>query len=93
MSVPIQKAETAFYTVMGALVVVFALVFIVLNLMLNAVIIRPMTTMSRLADEISTGNMDMPELPASGKDEVAVLARSFNRLRRSLEEAFKMIEE
>jgi HAMP domain-containing protein len=93
MSVPIQKARTAFYTFMGALLGVFVLVFIVLNLMLNVVIIKPLAAMSRIVDEISTGNMDLPELPASGKDEVSVLAQSFNRLRRSLEKALRMIEE
>ena len=33
------------------------------------------------------------ELPETGKDEVSVLTRSFNRLRRSLEKAMTMIEE
>jgi HAMP domain-containing protein len=93
MAVPIRKAQTAFYTFMGSLFGGFVLLFIVLNLMLNYVVVRPLARMSRLADEISTGNLDMPELTASGKDEVAVLARSFNRMRRSLEKTMKMIEE
>ena len=93
MSVPIKKAQQALYTFMGSLFGVFVLIFIVLNIMLRYVIVRPLAHMARLADAISTGNMDMPEFAASGKDEVAVLARSFNRLRRSLEKAMKMIEE
>ena len=92
MSVPIQKAQQAFYTFMGSLFGVFVLIFIVLNVMLNYVIVRPLAKMSRIADEISTGNMEIPEFEASGKDEIAVLSRSFNRLRRSLEKAMKMIE-
>jgi protein-histidine pros-kinase len=39
------------------------------------------------------GKLDMPELPESGKDEVALLARSFNRMRRSLEKAIRLIDE
>ena len=70
----------------------FVIIFIVLNMMLSYVIIRPLARMSRMADEISTGNMDIPEFDDTGKDEVALLARSFNRLRRSLEKAMKMIE-
>ncbi|HEY7494847.1 MAG TPA: DUF3365 domain-containing protein [Candidatus Tectomicrobia bacterium] len=93
MSVPIQKAQQAFQTFMGSLLGVFVLIFIVLNVMLNYGIVRPLAKMSRIADEISTGNMEMPEFEASGKDEIAVLARSFNRLRRSLEKAMKMIED
>jgi HAMP domain-containing protein len=92
MSVPIHKAQQAFYTFMGSLFGIFVLIFIVLNLMLRYVIIRPLAKMSRMADEISTGNMNIPEFEVAGNDEIAVLARSFNRLRRSLEKAMKMIE-
>jgi protein-histidine pros-kinase len=35
--------------------------------------------------------MDMPELPVRGKDEISVLADSFNRMRRSLDRALKML--
>jgi HAMP domain-containing protein len=92
MSVPMQKAQQAFYTFMGSLFGIFVFIFIVLNIMLRYVIVRPLAKMSRMADEISTGNMDIPEFEVAGNDEVAVLARSFNRLRRSLEKAMKMIE-
>jgi HAMP domain-containing protein len=34
----------------------------------------------------------VPELPVSGRDEISVLAGSFNRMRRSLESALKMLE-
>lgn len=92
MSVPIQKAQQAFYTFMGSLLGVFVLIFIVLNIMLRYVIVRPLAKMSQIEDEISTGNLDIPEFEVAGNDEIAVLARSFNRLRRSLEKAMKMIE-
>ncbi len=55
-------------------------------------IVRPITRMSAAADQISTGSTDIPELAESGKDEVAMLATSFNRMRRSLEKAMQMIE-
>jgi protein-histidine pros-kinase len=48
--------------------------------------------MSEAANEISTGNMDIPELSEKGGDEVSLLARSFNRMRRSLEKAIELIE-
>jgi protein-histidine pros-kinase len=87
-----QKAQQAFYTFMASLFGVFVFIFIVLNIMLRYVIVRPLAKMSQIADEISTGNMDIPEFEAAGNDEIAVLGRSFNRLRRSLEKAMKMIE-
>jgi protein-histidine pros-kinase len=49
--------------------------------------------MSVAADRISTGDKDIPELAESGRDEVALLARSFNRMRRSLEKAISLIDQ
>ena len=48
--------------------------------------------MSASADKISTGDFNVPEFPASGKDEVSALGTSFNRMRRSLQKALKLIE-
>ena len=93
MSVPIEKAQRAFYTVMGSLAGIFIAIFIILNIMMHFVIIRPLARMARVADAISTGDLTLQDLPADGKDEVSTLAQAFNRLRRSVEKALKMIEE
>ena len=92
MSVPLEKAAQAFRTFMISLAAVFAAVFVVLNLLLSWLIIRPVSRMSAAADKISTGDFDQPEFAETGNDEVAVLARSFNRMRRSLEKAMQMID-
>ena len=92
MSVPLKNAWTTFYTFMGSLVVVFVFVFAVLNVMLSWLIIRPIARMSHAADQVSTGNFEIAELPESGKDEIALLGRAFNRMRRSLHKAMQMIE-
>lgn len=93
MSLAIDKANRAFYTFMGSLAAVFVLLFIILNLMLSLLIVRPIRNMSAAADKISTGALDIPELPDRGKDEVSLLARSFNRMRRSLEKAISLIDD
>lgn len=92
MSLPIKNAERAFTTFMASLLAVFVIVFIVLNLMLSWMIVRPIRTMSKVADQVSTGNFEMEEFSEHGKDEVAVLGASFNRMRRSLQKAMQMIE-
>ena len=92
MSLPIQNANHAFFTFMGSLSAVFAALFIILNLMMSLLIVRPITKMSEAANEISTGNMDIPEFEERGGDEVSLLAKSFNRMRRSLEKAIELIE-
>ena len=91
MDVPLQKAERAFTTFMGSLAAVFVAVFIVLNIMLSWLIVRPIRKMSQSADKISTGEFGEPEFNEKGGDEVAVLGSSFNRMRRSLEKAMQMI--
>jgi len=92
MSLPIQNANRAFYTFMASLSAVFVVLFIILNVMMSALIVRPVTSMSKAADEISTGNMEIPEFSETGGDEMALLRKSFNRMRRSLEKAIELIE-
>lgn len=91
MDVPLRKAERAFTTFMISLAAVFLSVFVVLNVMLSWLIVRPIRRMSEAADKISTGDFGVPEFAEKGRDEVSVLGSSFNRMRRSLEKAMQMI--
>lgn len=93
MSVPIDKANSVFLSFMASLTGVFTVLFIILNIMLSLLIVRPIRTMSAAANKISVGELDIPELPESGKDEVALLAKAFNRMRRSLEKAISLIDD
>jgi protein-histidine pros-kinase len=77
---------------MLSLAAVFVAVFVALNAMLSWIIIRPIASMSAAADKVSVGDFTIPEFSEQGKDEVAVLAASFNRMRRSLQQAMKLIE-
>lgn len=92
MNLPIRNANRAFVTFMSSLAVVFAVLFVVLNMMLTALIVQPITQLSEAADQISKGKLNIAELPASGKDEVSQLGQAFNRMRRSLEKAISLID-
>lgn len=46
-------------------------------------VIRPLTTLTRAADRITTGALDVP-VPDLGRDEVGRLGRAFDDMRRSL---------
>ncbi len=92
MALPILNANRAFFTFMASLSAVFVALFVILNVMMSVLIVRPVTSMSKAADEISTGNMEIPEFNESGGDEMALLRKSFNRMRRSLEKAIELIE-
>jgi HAMP domain-containing protein len=91
--VALAQARHSLYAIMGSLAVVFAVMLLLLNLMLHLFIIKPVRRVSALADEVSLGNMDVPEIDASGKDEIGSLSRSFNRMRRSLAAALRLLEE
>ena len=92
MEIPVQNADRALKTFLISLAGVFLLVFVVLNVMLSWLIVRPIRQMSLAADQVSTGNFDVPEFSERGKDEVAVLGGAFNRMRRSLDKAMQMID-
>jgi HAMP domain-containing protein len=92
-AVPVGMATKAFQALLGTLVGVFVFILIFLNVLLWFVVIRPIKRLSSMADAVSTGNFDVPEVPLSGRDEVAALAGSFNRMRISLGKALKMLED
>ena len=96
VSVPLtgafQEARLAFVVFMGLLVVMFATFIIVLDAMLKNMVIRPATTMSEIADKVSKGDLEVPAFDVSGADEMSTLAGSFNRMRRSVERAMRMLD-
>jgi HAMP domain-containing protein len=92
MRVALDRAGDAFKVSLASLAAVFVVIIVLLNLLLHFVIVKPIRTMSGIASEISLGNMAAPEFQVRGRDEIASLAESFNRMRRSLANAMKMLE-
>jgi len=70
-----------------------ALLFISMNVLLHFVVIRPMEKIADSAEAVSMGKIDTPEYQYKGRDQIGRLASSFNRMHRSLVEAFKMLGE
>jgi protein-histidine pros-kinase len=91
--VPIQRAQAAYRTFMVSLTAVFLFIGIALNIMLLIMVIQPVTRLSRLADQVSMGQMDVPDFHAGGRDEIGRLSESFNRMKKSVVQAMKMLEE
>lgn len=92
MTVPLQRADQALLVVVGVLAGVFLLIGATLNFMLWKLVIQPVSRLSGLADQVSLGDLDAPEFAVKGKDEIAVLAESFGRMRKSLAHAMRMLE-
>ena len=87
----LQRANHLTLVTVGWLVVVFAVMLGLVNLLLNAVIIRPVRHITEIADRVSLGDFTAPEFEVGANDEIGSLATSFNRMRRSLENAMKML--
>ncbi len=92
LSVPIQKAREVLILFMSTMAGIGVASLILMNLMLHFMIVKPIKEVSAIADQISTGNMDAPEFASTGKDEISKLAQSFNRMRRSVDKALKMLD-
>jgi HAMP domain-containing protein len=93
MSLPLKMAKQAESTMLASLVGVFVFLLVLLNVLLWFSIIRPIRRLSKMADAVSTGDLDVPEVKVRSHDEVGVLAGSFNRMRISLVKALKMLED
>jgi protein-histidine pros-kinase len=91
MALPLARAHEAWVVFMGALAAVFVAIGVVLNLMLWWMVIRPVTRLSNLADQVSLGAVGAPAFAAEGRDEIGALAQSFTRMRRSLSQAMDML--
>jgi HAMP domain-containing protein len=93
MAVPIKMADIAFRDLLVYLVAIFLISLILLDVLLLLTIVRPAARLAAIADQVSIGRLDAPELKVTGRDEISALAGSFNRMRLSLEKAMKMLEE
>ena len=93
MSVPIQVADQAYRNLIFFLIATFLLTIAALDTALYLIVIRPLHRVSQAADRISKGETDLPDLQVSGRDEIADVTGSFNRMRVSLEKALKMLDQ
>jgi HAMP domain-containing protein len=92
MSVSLSIAASAFKKLVVYLFAIGIGTMLVLDLALVMIVIRPVRRVSRMADEISKGNLEVAALPVKGHDEIAALSGSFNRMYLSLKKAIQMLE-
>ena len=91
MSVPIALANRGFRDLLIILGSIFLLTIVLIDLAMYFVVIRPLRRVSKNADVISKGEVDLPLLEIKGKDEIAEVTASFNRMHTSLIKAFEML--
>jgi len=91
MSVPIALADKGFHALLISLGAIFLLTIVLIDLAMFFIVIRPLRRVSKNADLISKGDVDQPLLAVNGKDEIAEVTASFNRMHTSLIKAFEML--
>jgi len=91
--VPVQHANVVLTSFVQVLVGMFVFLFIVGNVLMTTLVVRPVLRLAKIADQVSKGNMDAPEFPARGGDELSELSLAFNRLRISLKKALTALRE
>lgn len=93
MAVPIEIANRAYHQLLVYLVLTLIGAILALDTAVYFFVIRPLKTVSATADRVSRGEKNVPPIKVKGRDEIATVASSFNRMQLSLAKALKMIEE
>ncbi|MBV8145083.1 MAG: DUF3365 domain-containing protein [Gammaproteobacteria bacterium] len=96
VSVPVAhaqaRAQQAFRAFLASLLAIFVSLLLVVDLVLYALVVRPIRRMAAIADRVSVGDNSAPEFAPAGATEIAMLARDFDRMRKSLDKALKLLD-
>lgn len=71
-------------TVGVAVIILIVTIVLFVSFIFQKMIIRPITTLTALADRISTGDLDI-QIPLQSKNEIGQLSRSFDRMKKSVQ--------
>ena len=96
VSVPMALVDTQAWANLKLMVAALSAIFLMLlgliNALLSHMVVTPIMAMARTAEQVSMGDSSPPEFTHAGTDEIAKLSVSFNRMRRSLDSAMKLLE-
>lgn len=93
MALADKRALELVLVIMAAIGAAFAVVVILVNIMLSRIVLKPVSVMSNISEQVSLGDFSAPEYVKKGKDEISSLSESFNRMRRSLASAMKLLDD
>jgi protein-histidine pros-kinase len=87
-----QQIRDNLTVLIGSVGGIYLLLLVLLNIVLSRLVISPVTQMSEIAQAVSMGDTSRPEFTSQSADEIGTLSRSFNRMRRSLDNALRLLE-
>lgn len=91
MSAALAKADQNVVIFLSALAGIFVVIFVVVNIMIRAMVLKPIARMAALSEQVSNGDLSGAGFDPKGDDEIAQLARSFERMRRSLAKSVALL--
>ena len=89
-SVVIDKARKNTLVFIGMVVLFFLALTLIVNIFFAKVVLQPIQRLADNANEISLGKLDT-KINTSGGDEIAMLAKAFNRMKISIKMAFEQL--
>jgi protein-histidine pros-kinase len=96
VSVPVTEAAARAHKLSVVLIswviATFLVTLAVVDGVLYMLVVRPIRHVSQIADRLSLGDAGGADFPAGGASEIAGLGRSFDRMRKSLQKALKLLE-
>jgi len=91
-TLPAELARKTFISFLVSMAVIFLILFLVINITLRKLVLKPVAQITHMAEETSKGNLRSAELKVTGKDEIADMQRAFNRMRRSIIKIVQMMK-
>jgi methyl-accepting chemotaxis protein len=92
MALPLKVARDAYVASLIIVALIFAVVFVVVNLLLHYLVVTPVRHVSAIAEKVSLGEENVESYVRPGRDEISTLSVSFNRMRESLKHAMEMLK-
>jgi HAMP domain-containing protein len=96
VSVPFARTADSVAKSFGGFMSIIVCTLLALWLIANAVLyvqlVRPARRIARVADTLSLGQSTAEEFPRRGAREITALGASFERMRKSLDKALKLLE-
>ncbi|MFH7024179.1 MAG: DUF3365 domain-containing protein [Heteroscytonema crispum UTEX LB 1556] len=92
-NIVLQKTRQSFILVMGLIAIIFAIAIYMTNFWLKRYVVRPIKRVVRVAEAVSTGDMEADFEKVSANDEVGSLVEAFTRMKLSLLMAMRRLEQ
>ncbi len=90
LSAAFKRADSTWRIFLISMISLFGILFVVANALIYFIILIPIKRIAAVAEKVSEGDISA-EFAIRGNDEIAGLARAFERMRRSLEKTMALL--